>query len=74
MLNPAGYGHTSVALLDALSAVEIPVIECHLSNPYAREAFRRTSYVSPVAKGVIMGFGAESYDLAIDAAAGLARA
>ncbi len=74
VLNPAAYGHTSVALLDALSAVEVPVIECHLSNPHAREAFRHTSYVSPVAKGVIMGFGAGSYDLAIDAAIRLASA
>ena len=74
VLNPAGYGHTSVALLDALSTVAAPVIECHLSNPHAREAFRHASYVSPVAKGVIMGFGAGSYDLAIDAAIRLATA
>ncbi len=74
VLNPAGYGHTSVALLDALSTLAAPVIECHLSNPHARESFRRTSYVSRVAKGVVMGFGAASYDLAVDAAVRLASA
>lgn len=68
VLNPAAYGHTSVALLDALKTLSIPVIECHLSNPAAREAFRTTSYVSPAATGVISGFGALSYELAVEAA------
>ena len=70
VINPAGYGHTSVALLDALKALSIPVIECHLSNPAAREAFRHHSYVSLAATGVVAGFGAQSYELAIAAAAG----
>jgi 3-dehydroquinate dehydratase-2 len=71
VLNPAGYGHTSVALLDALRTLEIPVVECHLSNPAAREPFRRHSYVSLAAKGIIAGFGAGSYELAIEAVAAL---
>ncbi len=74
VINPAGYGHTSVALHDALKALEIPIVECHLSNPAAREAFRHRSYVSPVARGVIAGFGAASYELAIEAVAALAQA
>ena len=74
VINPAGYGHTSVALLDALNTVSIPIIECHLSNPAAREDFRRSTYVSLAAKGVVSGFGAASYELAIEAAAGLIRA
>ena len=72
VLNPAGYGHTSVALLDALKALEIPVIVCHLSNPAAREPFRRHSYVSLAATGVIAGFGPASYELAVEAVANLA--
>jgi 3-dehydroquinate dehydratase-2 len=71
VLNPAGFGHTSVALLDALKAVELPVVECHLSNPAAREAFRHHSYVSLAATGLVSGFGAASYELAVEAAAGL---
>ena len=71
VLNPAGYGHTSVALLDALKTLEIPVVECHLSNPAAREEFRRTTFVSLAATGVVSGFGAKSYELALEAAAGL---
>ncbi len=71
VLNPAGYGHTSVALLDALKTLEVPVIECHLSNPAAREEFRRATYVSLAATGVVSGFGAKSYVLAVEAAAGL---
>ena len=71
VINPAGYGHTSVAILDALKAVGVPVVECHLSNPAAREAFRRKTYVSLVATGVVAGFGARSYELAVEAAAGL---
>ncbi|MDR3509844.1 MAG: type II 3-dehydroquinate dehydratase [Caulobacteraceae bacterium] len=70
VINPAGYGHTSVALLDALKTLTIPIIECHLSNPAAREAFRRHTYVSLAATGVVSGFGAHSYELAIEAAAG----
>ena len=68
VLNPAGFGHTSVALLDALKMLSIPLIECHLSNPAARESFRRKTYVSLAATGVISGFGAASYELAIEAA------
>lgn len=71
VLNPAAYGHTSVALLDALKMLTIPVIECHLSNPAAREEFRRQTYVSLAATGVISGFGSASYELAVEAAAGL---
>jgi 3-dehydroquinate dehydratase-2 len=73
VINPAGYGHTSVALLDALKAAELPVVECHLSNPAAREDFRRHTYVSLAATGLVSGFGAASYELAVEAAAGLAR-
>lgn len=74
VLNPAGYGHTSVALLDALKALSIPVVECHLSNPAVREPFRHHSYVSPAASGVIAGFGPASYELAVEAALRLAGA
>ncbi|THD65060.1 type II 3-dehydroquinate dehydratase [Phenylobacterium sp.] len=73
VINPAGYGHTSVAILDALKAVGVPVIECHLSNPASREAFRRKTYVSLAATGLVSGFGAASYELAVEAAAGLTR-
>lgn len=71
VINPAGYGHTSIALLDALKTLNIPVIECHLSNPAAREDFRRHTFVSLAATGIVSGFGAASYELAIEAAAGL---
>ncbi|MDB5455571.1 MAG: 3-dehydroquinate dehydratase [Caulobacter sp.] len=71
IINPAGYGHTSIALLDALKTLTIPVIECHLSNPARREDFRRHTFVSLAATGVVAGFGAASYELAIEAAAGL---
>jgi 3-dehydroquinate dehydratase II len=71
VLNPAGYGHTSVALLDALKTLSIPIVECHLSNPAARETFRHTTYVSLAATGVVSGFGATSYELALEACAGL---
>ena len=74
IINPAGYGHTSVALLDALKTLSIPVIECHLSNPAAREDFRRKTYVSLAATGVVSGFGAASYELAVEAAASLVGA
>ena len=68
LINPAAFTHTSVALRDALAAVALPFIEVHLSNPHAREAFRRTSYFSDLAVGVVAGFGAASYSLALDAA------
>lgn len=67
IINAGAYTHTSVAVLDALTMCDIPVVEVHLSNPYARETFRHTSFVSPVATGVICGFGANGYALAIDA-------
>jgi 3-dehydroquinate dehydratase-2 len=68
LVNPAAFTHTSVALRDALAAVAIPFIEIHLSNPHAREPFRRTSYFSDLAVGVVAGFGADSYRYALDAA------
>jgi 3-dehydroquinate dehydratase II len=71
VINPAGYGHTSIALLDALKMLAIPIVECHLSNPAAREEFRRHTYVSLAATGLVSGFGARSYELAVEAAAGL---
>lgn len=70
LINPAAFTHTSVALRDALAAVAIPFIEIHLSNPHAREPFRHHSYLSDLAVGVICGFGAESYRLALSAALG----
>jgi 3-dehydroquinate dehydratase-2 len=66
ILNAGGYTHTSVAIRDAVAAVKTPVIEVHISNPYAREEFRHTSLISGVSKGIIAGFGLESYVLAID--------
>lgn len=66
IINPAGYTHTSVALRDALAAVEIPFIEVHLSNVYAREPFRHHSYFSALAVGVISGLGSEGYLLALE--------
>ena len=71
VINPAAYSHTSVALLDALKAAELPVVEVHLSNPAAREAFRHRSYVSMAATGVIAGLGVQGYELALDACARL---
>lgn len=68
LINPAAFTHTSVALRDALSAVDIPFIEVHLSNIHRREAFRQHSYFSDIAVGVICGFGADSYRLALQAA------
>ncbi len=73
VINPAGLGHTSIALLDALKALTIPIVECHLSNPAARESFRRHTYVSLSATGQVTGFGAVSYELAVEAAARLAQ-
>jgi 3-dehydroquinate dehydratase-2 len=69
ILNAGALTHTSVALLDAIRSIPTPVIEVHLSNPAAREAFRHQSFVSQVARGVIQGFGADSYILALDAVA-----
>ena len=71
ILNAAGFTHTSVAIHDAIKGIAVPVIEVHLSNPHAREPFRHRSYVSPVARGVVAGFGALGYQLALDAAARL---
>jgi 3-dehydroquinate dehydratase-2 len=71
ILNPAAYTHTSVAIRDALASVRLPAIEVHLSNIHAREDFRRVSHISPVAVGVIQGFGKMSYLLAIQASAAL---
>ncbi|ABE59633.1 MULTISPECIES: type II 3-dehydroquinate dehydratase [Chromohalobacter] len=68
LLNPAAFTHTSVALRDALTGVALPFIELHLSNVHAREPFRAHSYFSDVARGVIAGFGADSYELALEAA------
>ncbi len=70
IINPAGYTHTSVALRDALAAARIPFIEVHLSNIYAREPFRKNSYFSDLAVGIISGLGAHGYELALDAACG----
>ena len=68
IINPAGFTHTSVALRDALAGVAIPFIEVHLSNVHAREPFRRHSYFSDIAVGVIAGLGAQGYELALEAA------
>jgi 3-dehydroquinate dehydratase-2 len=68
LFNPAAFTHTSIALRDALAAVNIPFIEIHLSNIYARESFRHHSYLSELAVGVISGLGAEGYELALSAA------
>lgn len=74
LINPAAFTHTSVAIRDALAAVQVPFIEVHLSNPHAREPFRHTSFFSDLAVGTIAGFGADSYRFALDAAlAWLAR-
>ena len=66
-INAAAYTHTSVALLDALSLIELPIIEIHLSNVYARDSFRHHSYISTVANGVICGLGSHGYLLALEA-------
>lgn len=71
LINPAAYTHTSVAIRDAVSAVDIPTVEVHLSNIYAREEFRHTSLIAPVAKGQVSGFGKDSYLLGLKAAIGL---
>jgi 3-dehydroquinate dehydratase-2 len=71
VINPAGYTHTSIAILDALLASNIPAVEVHISNVHAREDFRRHSYVSKAAKAVICGFGVNGYVLAIDGLAAM---
>ena len=71
IINPAGYTTTSIAILDALLAMEVPVAEVHISNIHAREEFRRHSYVSKAARAVICGFGIDGYALAIAGLAGL---
>lgn len=64
IFNPAGYTHTSVALHDAIKAIDVPVVEVHISNIYSREEFRHTSIIAPVSKGQITGFGVDGYKLA----------
>ncbi|MFA6142272.1 MAG: type II 3-dehydroquinate dehydratase [Candidatus Omnitrophota bacterium] len=68
LINPAAYTHTSVAIRDAISAVNVPTVEVHLSNIYSREEFRHTSLIAPVAKGQVSGFGKMSYILGLEAA------
>ncbi len=66
LINPGAYTHTSLAIADAIKAIEIPVVEIHLTNIYARESFRRHSYTSEACMGVMAGFGLFSYDLGIE--------
>lgn len=73
ILNAGAYTHTSIAMHDALKALTIPVVEVHLSNPGTRESFRRRSFVAPAASGLVAGFGAFGYRLAVDAAINLAE-
>lgn len=73
IMNAAGFTHTSVALLDALQAAELPVVEVHLSNIFRRDAFRQHSYISLGANGVICGLGAKGYELAIEAIADIIK-
>ena len=65
VINPAAFTHTSVAILDALNTCEFPIIEVHISNVHKREAFRHHSFISPIASGVIAGFGTQGYSLAV---------
>jgi 3-dehydroquinate dehydratase-2 len=69
IINPAGYGHTSIAILDSIQMLKVPVIEVHLSNIHRREPYRNHSYVSKAATGIVMGLGAQGYLRAIDAIA-----
>jgi len=71
IINAAAYTHTSVAILDSLLASDLPIVEVHLSNIHKREEFRHKSYVSQAATGVICGFGAKGYEMALDAVADL---
>lgn len=73
LLNPGAYGHTSIALHDAIRAIATPVIELHLSNIHAREEFRHKTWTAPAVKGVICGFGSDSYLLALQAARTLVK-
>ncbi len=73
VLNPGAYTHTSIAILDALRAADLPIIEVHLSNIHRRESYRRRSYVSEAAQGIICGFGGHGYLLALDAMARLIK-
>ena len=73
VINAGAYTHTSVALRDALKTLDCPIVEVHLSNTFAREEFRHRSHISPVATGLIVGFGATSYVMAIDAIASLLK-
>lgn len=72
LLNPGGYSHSSVAIRDAITAVAVPVIEVHLSNPQAREPYRHTDLVGGACAGIISGFGSRSYLLGLEAAVGAA--
>ena len=67
LLNAAAYTHTSVGIGDAVKAIDVPVIEVHISNTFSREDFRHKSYLTPVAKGIIVGFGLDSYRLGVEA-------
>lgn len=73
LINPAAYTHTSVAIRDAIAAVNIPTVEIHLSNIYAREEFRKISLISPVATGIVSGFGYQGYIFGLQAAAEIAN-
>ncbi|MDO8525181.1 MAG: type II 3-dehydroquinate dehydratase [Candidatus Omnitrophota bacterium] len=73
LINPAAYTHTSIAIRDAVSAVDIPTVEVHLSNIYAREEFRHTSLIAPVVRGQVSGFGKDSYLLGLEAAMGIIK-
>ncbi|MFN3659521.1 MAG: type II 3-dehydroquinate dehydratase [Pseudolabrys sp.] len=74
IINPAGYTNTSIAIMDALLAVQLPAVEIHITNIHQREAFRHTSYISKAAKAVIAGFGIEGYALAVIGLAGIVGA